>query len=480
MDLTHLSASEQLHALERGEVSSRELTTAHLERITRHPQYNAVVTLDHDGALAAAADADERRAAGHAGGVLLGLPITVKDSLETQGLRTTCGAVDLAEHVPDRDADAVARLRAAGAVVLGKTNTAPMCQDIQTSNQLFGTTPNPHDPQRTAGGSSGGPAAAVAARLSPLDLASDLAGSLRLPAHYCGVHSLRTSYGIVPTRGHIPRPPGWLSTSDILTLGPLARAAADLDLALRVLTGPSPRDSLAWRLELPAPRHRRLHEYRIGVWSDDPYCRVDTETRALLEHLTKTLHDTGTHVDTTTRPVSMADSDRLFHTLMFAGSSASTTPDAFAAEVTAAQQLPPDDHSPGTAYLRARTMRHRDWLLANEERQHLRRQWASYFADIDILITPAAPTAAVPDQTSVPVPERHITVDGQRRGYWDQTTWLNLPGLAHLPAATIPLSSTTDGLPLGLQLIGPYLADRTVTHLATLLTTLSPPPPQSQ
>ncbi|WP_269857415.1 amidase [Streptomyces sp. RPT161] len=470
MDLTRLSAREQLRALERGEVSSRELTTAHLERIARHPEHNAVVTVDADGALAAAEASDQRRASGEADAALLGLPVTVKDSLETEGLRTTCGAAELAEHVPGRDADAVARLRAAGAVILGKTNTPPMCQDLQTSNPLFGTTPNPHDPRRTAGGSSGGPAAAVATHLSPLDVGSDLAGSLRLPAHYCGVHSLRPSYGIVPTRGHIPRPPGWLSTSDMLTLGPLARSAADLDLALGVLAGPSPDDSPAWRLELPAPRHERLHQYRVGIWADDPYCAVDSETGALLEQVAKDLHDAGAHVDNTTRPVTMADSDRLFQTLMFANSSASASPEAFAAEVELADKLDPEDRSPQTIYPRARTMRYRDWLHANEERQRLRRRWAAYFGDIDVLVTPAAPTAAVPDQTGVPVPERHITVDGERRSYWQQTTWLNIVSLVHLPAATVPVGRTAEGLPLCVQLIGPYLADRTVLHLADLLT----------
>ncbi|WP_267244891.1 amidase [Streptomyces sp. PR69] len=473
MDLTHHSASEQLHALESGEVSSRELTAAHLERIARHPEYNAVVTADHEGALAAAATADERRARGRADGPppgpLLGLPIVLKDSLETEGLRTTCGAADLAAHIPARDADAVARLRAAGAVILGKTNTPPMCQDLQTGNPLFGATPNPHDPRRTAGGSSGGAAAAVAARLSSLGIGSDLGGSLRLPGHYCGVYSLRPSYGIVPTRGHIPRPPGWLSASDMLTVGPVARSAADLDLALGVLAGPSPDDSAAWRLELPAPRRERLRDYRIGIWADDPYCPVDSETRALLEGVCKTLRDTGAQVDESTRPVGMAASDRLFQTLMFAGSSASASPEAFAGELAAARDLAPDDLHPGAAYLRARTMPHRDWLLANEERQQLRRQWAAYFGDVDVLITPAAPTAAVPDQTGVPVPERYITVDGERRSYWDQTSWLNLAGPANLPAATLPAGSTADGLPLGLQIIGPYLADHTVTHLAALL-----------
>lgn len=469
MDLTYLSATEQLRALEQGDVSSLELTTAHLERIAHHPEANAVVTVDHEGALAAASAADKQRANGRPGATLLGLPITIKDSLETAGLRTTCGSTDLAEYVPERDADAVARLRGAGAVILGKTNTSPMCQDIQTGNPVFGATPNPYAPDRTAGGSSGGPAAAVAAHLSPLDLGSDLAGSLRLPGHYCGVYSLRTSYGILPTRGHIPRPPGWLTSSDMMALGPLARSAADIELALSVLTGPSRDDGAGWRLELPAPRHQRLGDYRFGIWADDPYCPVSAETRGLIEQVSRALRDSGARVDDTARPVSMAESDRLFPSLMFAGSAAGAPAETFAADFAAAQDLAPDDHSPNAKYLRARTMTHREWLLADEERQHLRRRWNAYFEDFDVLITPAAPTAAVPDQTGVPLPERFIIVDGERRGYWDQTTWLNLAGLVRLPAATVPVTSTSAGLPLGLQLIGPHLADRTLAYLAGLL-----------
>ncbi|MGD9483867.1 amidase [Streptomyces sp. TRM70308] len=484
MELTHRPAVEQLAAMARGEVSSRELTAAHLARIAAHPELNAVVAVDAEGALAAADAADARRAAGGSGGSrnasgsgeapLLGLPVTVKDALETAGLRTTCGTPDLAEHVPAEDADAVARLRAAGAVVLGKTNTPPMCADVQTGNPLFGTTPNPHAPARAAGGSSGGPAAAVAAHLSPLDLASDLAGSLRLPAHYCGVFGLRPSHGLVPTRGHIPRPPGWLTSSDMLTLGPLARDAADLALALDALAGPSPREGTGWRLELPPPRHARLADHRVGVWADDPYCRVDAATRALLDTVAEALHEAGARVDAAARPVDLAESDRLFQLLMFATSTAAAQPEAYAGEVAAAQALAADDDSPGARYLRARTLRHRDWLLADEERARLRQRWAAYFRTVDVLVTPAAPTAAPPDLTGVPVPERQLSVDGERRGYWEQTTWLNLAGLAGLPAATVPLGRTADGLPLSVHLIGPRLADRTVLHVAALLSEALP------
>ena len=342
---------------------------------------------------------------------------------------------------------------------------------------MFGTTPNPHDPQRSAGGSSGGSAAAVAAFLSPLDIGSDLAGSLRLPGHYCGVYSLRPTFGIVPTRGHIPRPPGWSTTSDMLSPGPLARSAADLDLALGVLAGPAPHEAAAWRLELPPPRHERLDGYRIGIWADDPFCPVDAATRALLEELERTLSDRGVRVSDAASPVDMASCDRLFRTLMFAGSTASAAPQAYAAEVEAARALSADDESPGACYLRDRTLSHREWLLANEERRRLQERWGAYFDSVDILIAPAAPTAAVPDQTGLPMPERHITVDGRRRGYFEQTAWLNLASLVHLPSATVPLARTSEGLPLGIQLIGPHLANRTVIKVAHLLGELWPTKP---
>jgi amidase len=236
-----------------------------------------------------------------------------------------------------------------------------------------------------------------------------------------------------------------------------------------VLAGPAPEEAAAWRLELPPPRHERLADFRFGVWADDAFCRVDGETRALLERVVRALAGAGAAVDTSSRPVAMEDSDRLFRTLMLGGSTAGATPEAYAAEVAAAGELAGDDDSARAFLLRARTMRHREWLLAHEERRRLQLRWAAYFGDVDVLLTPAAPTAAAPDLTGVPVPERSLTVDGRRRGYWEQTAWLNLAGPVHLPAATVPLGRTPQGLPIGVQLIGPYLGDRTVTRAAGLL-----------
>lgn len=474
------TARAQLAALRRGTFSARDL----LDRVLAHqaevnPRLNAVVTLDTDGARAAAGRADEHLArTGRTLGPLHGLPITVKDSLETRGVRTTCGSADLSGHVPAVDADVVALLREAGAVIVGKTNTPAMCQDLQTANAVFGKTSNPFSPDRTAGGSSGGPAVAVATGMSAVEVGSDLGGSLRLPAAYCGVYALRTSRGtapIVPTRGHIPRPPGWATSGDMLTLGPIARNADDLDLLLNVLAAPAPADAGAWKISLPAPTRTHLGQYRVGLWADDEFCRVDVAIRDLMGQVAAALRVAGTTVDDRTRPVDFAASNTLFERLMFATSAVTASPEQFAGEVKAADAVA--DDSPSALYLKSRTMRHRDWARADEDRQRLRGQWADYFTSHDVLITPAAPTAAVLDQTSVLPQDRYITVDGQKRSFFDQTSWVNLASPVGLPSVVMPVGRTRDGLPLSIQIVGPYLSDRTVVAVAKLLAKVLPAAP---
>ncbi|WP_185902529.1 amidase family protein [Streptomyces sp. WAC05292] len=479
----HLApAHQQLAALRNRQISSRAL----LDKLLAHhaktnPALNAVVTLDTDGARAAADRADQHLAqTGRPLGPLHGLPITVKDALEVKGMRTTSGSPDLTNHVPETDADVVALLRAAGAIIIGKTNVPTMCQDIQTSNPIFGKTKNPFADDRTAGGSSGGPAAAVAAGLTSLEVGSDLAGSLRLPAAYCGVYALRTSRGaipIVPTRGHIPRPPGWATSSDMLTLGPIARTANDLDVLLGVLAAPAPADAAAWRINLPAATKTCLTQYRVGVWADDDYCRVDTATRGLLDQVVNAVRQAGAQVDDSTRPTDFAESDKLFQRLMYATASATAPDAAFAADIEAADKIPAGD--PSGLYLHSRTMRHRDWLQADEARQKLRAQWASYFTEHDILITPAAPTAAVLDQTAVPVPQRFITVDGAKRGYFEQTAWITLASPVGLPSLVMPVGKTAEGLPMSIQILGPYLSERTLIAVAKLLAPVLPTAPKA-
>ncbi|MFF8925869.1 amidase family protein [Streptomyces longwoodensis] len=466
-DLTHQPAHVQLQALDRREISSRELLDLHLAQIDAS-QINAVVTRDDSAARAVAHAADERRARNESTGILDGLPLTIKDSFETAGLRTTSGAEDLADHVPARDAVAVARLRHQGAVIMGKTNTPAYCQDLHTDNVLFGPTLNPHDPKRTTGGSSGGPAAAVAARLTPADLGSDLAGSLRLPAHYCGVYGLRPTQGLIPARGHVPRPPGWITSSDMVTPGPLARHPRDLDLLLAALTTPSPEENNPWSVTLPTAQ-RPMGQLRVAVWADDASCPVDCDTADALATVERTLISAGASVRHTAGPVGFAYSLRLFEQLLYATTTAATDDDASAAELAAARDLHKDDASPRAAFLRHRTQTHRVWLRANEERLRLRQTWHRFFADAqhDVLITPAAPTAAIPAGS------RSLMVDGVERSFFDQTGWANLTSHVGLPSLIMPAARSADGLPIGVQLVGPAYSERSLLvmaeHLAPLL-----------
>ncbi|MGW2046266.1 amidase family protein [Streptomyces sp. NPDC001858] len=466
-DLTHQPAHVQLQTLDRREISSRELLDLHLARIDAS-HINAVVTRDDSAARAAAHAADERRARNESNGALDGLPLTIKDSFETAGLRTTSGAEDLADHVPALDAVAVARLRHQGAVIMGKTNTPAYCQDLHTDNALFGPTLNPHDPKRTTGGSSGGPAAAVAAHLTPADLGSDLAGSLRLPAHYCGVYGLRPTHGLIPARGHIPRPPGWITSSDMVTPGPLARHPRDLDLLLTALTTPSPDEDNPWSVTLPTAR-RTAGQLRVAVWADEPSCPVDRDTANALATVERTLASAGASIRRAAGPVGFTDSLRLFEQLLHATTTAATDDEAGAAELAAARDLHTEDASPRAAVLRHRTQTHRTWLRANEERLRLRETWHHFFAHAqhDVLITPAAPTAAIPAGA------RSLTVDGAERSFFDQTGWANLTSHVGLPSLVVPVARSADGLPIGVQLVGPAYSDRillaTAEHLASLL-----------
>ncbi|WP_327690688.1 amidase family protein [Streptomyces sp. NBC_00461] len=463
-DLTRQPAHVQLQALERREISSRELLDLHLDRIDAST-LNAVITRDDDAARQAAHTSDERRARGEASGVLDGLPITIKDSFETAGLRTTSGAQELADHIPDQDADAVARLRHQGAVIMGKTNTPAYCQDLHTDNAPFGSTLNPHDPARTVGGSSGGPAAAVAAHLTPADLGSDLAGSLRLPAHYCGVYGLRPTHGLVPARGHIPRPPGWLTSSDMVTPGPLARHPRDLDLLLTALTTPAPAEETPWHLDLPTAR-KGVDELRIAIWAEDPNCPVDHETAQALITLEKALIAAGALVRHTPGPVGFADSTRLFQQLLHATATATTNDETAATELAATRQLQDDDTSPRAIFLRHRTQTHRSWLRANEERARLRSDWQRFFTEHDVLVTPAAPTPAIPAGS------RTLTVDGQEQNFFDQTGWANLTSHIGLPSLVVPVTTTTQGLPIGIQIIGRPYSERVLLSVADRLASL--------
>jgi amidase len=472
--LAFRGAAELVATIARGELSSLELLDYHLERIERlNRDLNAVVTLDVERARAAARRADDARARGERLGPLHGLPMTVKDSFETAGLRTTCGAPELAGYVPQRDATAVQRLRGAGAVIFGKTNLPIWAADGQSYNEVFGTTRNPWDRSRSPGGSSGGAAAALAAGLTPLELGSDISSSIRNPAHCCGVFGLKTSFGIVPQHGYIASPPRTLSEADMTVIGPLARSADDLELALSVLAGPDTADAIAWRFKLPAPRAPGLMSYRLAAWLDDDACPVDREVHEVLEAALSALERAGASVRERPGPVALADSYRVFLRLLMGVSASRLSDEEFARVVaTAAAEDAP--------VARALAQRKREWNATNEERLRMRAAWAEFFRDHDALLCPVMLVPAIPHDHAPGLERRTILVNDERRPYWDQVIWCSPASLAYLPAAVVPVGRTASGLPVGLQVVAPYLEDRTAIdiarRIAEILGGFEPPP----
>jgi amidase len=465
------SATVLAAAIRDRQIGSRELLDYYLARIERlNPCINAVVTLDVERARrrADAADAALRRSV--VLGPLHGVPMTVKDCMEVAGLRTTAGAEVHAGHVPAHDAPAVQRLTEAGAVIFGKTNTPSLAMDAQTYNPIFGTTNNPWNAARSPGGSSGGAAAAVAAGLTALELGSDIGGSIRSPAHCCGVYGLKPTYGLIPTRGHIPPAPGARTEVDINVLGPLARSAADLDLALDVLAGPDADRGVAWRLQLPPARHRSLREYRVAAWLDDSQYPVDGAVRERLEAAVEALRNRGIAVDGRARPgFSLADAHQDFQRLLFPVTGWNFAPEAFEAMASYAQQVADDKTNPMSAMVASITLRHRQWLDANERREEYRAKWRAFFRNYDVLLCPINPVAAIRHDHNPDFTERTITVNGAARPYDDQMVWAGLVGMAYLPATVAPVGRTRDGLPVGVQIVGPYLEDRTPIDFARRL-----------
>jgi amidase len=461
------SATALAALLAQRKISSRELLEIYLGRIERlNPALNAIVTLDAERALADADAADRAIARGQSRGPLHGLPITVKDCLATAGLRTTAGARELADYVPAHDAVAVGRLRAAGAIILGKTNLPAFAGDAQSYNDLFGTTNNPWDVSRTPGGSSGGSAAAIAAGLSGLELGSDLGGSLRIPAHFCGVYTLKPTYGIVPLHGHIPPPPGTMADMDVGAIGPLARSASDLDLALSVIAGPDTEREVAWRLELPPPRGKSLADYRIAVWLDDPYCTVDREITAVYDHLITELRGAGAPLVESVPPVPVADAHDVAQRLIQGAMSGWLSDEMFQTLLARAEAAAADDTTPPVRWARNITQRVREYRLAEEQRLRFKAAWADFFRNHDVLLCPVTPTPAFPHDHTPDVDARTIVVNGATRSYGDQFSWLQAIGVVHLPVVGAPVGLTSAGLPVGIQIVAPHLEDRTAIDVA--------------
>jgi amidase len=454
-------------ALDAREISARELLELHLDRIERlDGPINSVVTIEPTRARAEATDIDEARAGGRPVPPLAGVPVTIKDAIATAGIRSTGGAVELLDHVPEQDATVVAAVREAGAVVFAKTNVPRWSGDYQTYNDIFGTTNNPWDLDRTPGGSSGGPAAAVAMGFSAFEIGTDIGGSIRVPSSFCGVYGHKPSFGIIPTFGYLDNAVWHRNVADVNVFGPIARSVADLDLLLGLLARPNPDDAVAWQLDLPPARASELRDFRVAAWLDDAFAPVDPAVRGVMEEAISELERAGARIDHERRPAidpQRASRDGL-------------------ALISSATAISDGDGQNSAANPDGRGLDHRAWDVLHRRRGERRQRWAEFFTDVDVLLCPVIAVPAFRHVQSAAGPNwMHATLaDHGDRHYSDLIAWSALIGSAYLPVTVPPIGRTADGLPVGIQVVAPYLHDRTslafARCLAEVLGGYEPPP----
>ena len=468
-DPAFASATELSLEIRDRHIGCVELLDFYLARAERHnPALNAIVVWQVDQARERARAADAALARGERWGPLHGIPMTVKELFNVAGLPTTFGNPLWKDNIATGNAFMIDRLLQAGAIIFGKTNVPHMLADAQSYNDIYGTTNNPWDPTRSPGGSSGGEAATLAAGLSALGAGSDIAGSLRNPAHYSGVYGHKPTWGLISTRGHAP--PGIMTPTDISVVGPMARHAEDLDLALRALAGPDLLQRTAWRVVLPPPRHRRLSEFRVAVWASSPLCRIDSSVSDLFDRAINAIVRAGAMVDDAARPgIDDEEHHRLFMLLLRAATASRMRDDDFARQQEIAATFTEHDMSDRAAVARGATLLHRAWGNANETRTKLRYTWHEFFRRFDVLLTPVAATAAFPHNPNPNRDERTVSVNGKSAPYAEQLFFAGLASLSYLPATAAPIGLTEEGLPVGLQIIGPEGEDPTTIEFARLL-----------
>jgi amidase len=454
-------------------ISASELVVHTIARIEALDQsLNAVVVRDFERAREAAATADAALARGERR-PLLGIPMTTKEAFNIAGLPTTWGFPQFKDFVPKEDAVIVSRMKSAGVVLLGKTNVPLGLADFQSYNDVYGTTNNPWDTGRSPGGSSGGSAAALAAGFGPLSFGSDIGGSLRVPAHFCGVYAHKPTLGLVPMRGYNPPPfPPLSGHGDLAVVGPMTRTAADLALALDVVAGPDEEHAgIGYRLALPPARHNNLKSFRVLVIDSHPLMPTGTAVRTAIGRLSERLAKAGVKVARASKLLpDLADSARLYMRLLASAKSASLAPDRYEETQRSTATLAPGDDSLEAQRTRGTVMSHRDWITADVARVRLQQQWSLFFREWDIVLYPPAPVPAFPHDHSLPIEARHIEIDGKGYPFYDACfVWADPATTCGLPATAAPIDRSPFGLPIGVQIIGPYLEDRTTIAFAEFL-----------
>ena len=469
LDLPFRTAKQLAAAIRSKKIGCLELLELYLKRVEAYnPKLNAIIATDLDGARKRARAADAALKRGKPWGPLHGVPMTIKESYDVAGLPTTWGDPHFKDNIAKADSLAVERLKAAGVVLFGKTNVPLMLADWQTFNAIHGTTNNPWDVTRGVGGSSGGSAAALAAGLTGIEAGSDIGASIRNPAHYCGVYGHKPTYGIASPKGHAL--PGRVSVSDISAIGPLARGAEDLAIALDAMAGPDPIDGRGWKLALPRAERTGLREFKVAVMLDNRNAEVDRSVQDVIAKLADFLGKQKVKVSMTARPaIDFDEMMRVFIRLLRAATSGRQSDAAFARMVEEAKRVSPTDERYYARMVRGNSLSHRDWLASNETRHQMRLAWEAFFGEWDIFLCPIAVTAAFKHNHQGERWERMMDVNGGKQPSTEQMFWAGLGGLFFLPATVAPAGFTRDGLPVGVQIMGAQYRDHDCIRFASLI-----------
>ncbi len=447
MDIVFSSTKQLAAAIRAGRVSAVEVLEAHLAQIDKHnPALNAVVTMDAKRAHERAREADEALARGQLWGPLHGVPFTLKDAHSTAGMRTTVGFPPL-DHVPHEDSTVTARLKRAGGILIGKTNVAVMLADpAQSNNPIFGRTHNPWDIERTPGGSSGGPAAALASGMTPFEIGTDLSGSIRLPAHFCGLFGLKPTETRVSLAGLIPGLPTPRSVRIMSCIGPMARTIEDLALLYPIIAGPDGRDTEVQPVPVDDLPELALKKLRIAFAPTFPGFPVAAAVREAVEALAHQLNPLCAAVEQAALPELDFNQE-----LLSAGELIGMAIGAFQ----------PEENKPPTTLAQ--------YLEALHRRDQSIIAWEQFFDAWDVLLCPPSMTTAFPHcETGSP-----LQVDGQKVEYWMVSAYSTLFNYTGHPAVVLPYKLDHDGLPIGVQIVGKRWDESRLLGIAKALSDVS-------
>ena len=452
------SAVALARAIASKEVSSLELTDMYIDRVESiDPDINAVVVKDFERGREAARAADSAIAAGKAHGPFHGVPMTIKEAYDIEGLPTTWGFPEFEHNIATADSEMVIKMKRAGAHFFGKTNVPRSLADFQSFNDIYGTTNNPWHLESTPGGSSGGSAAALAAGLTGLEAGSDIGGSIRNPAHFCGIYGHKPTWGIVSDAGHAL--PGQAAPADIAVVGPMARSAEDLKVSMEVSAGPASHDVVGWQLKLPMPSKTHLRDFRVAIWTNDDMAPVSQEISDRVQSIGDMLSRLGATVSDSARPeIDIEQSHDTYSSLLWGVMGAELSAEEKRDYHARLSQLDPNDHSIAANMIRYSIQSHGNWAEHNNKRFLIRQRWQRFFDDWDIVICPQTATTAFP-QDETGYLGRKIIVDNVEQDYFQQVFWSGLVTVAHLPSTVFPTGLSQAGLPIGLQAVGAEFND---------------------